>query len=122
MPTRRPLVPRLFRAGLPAAALLLSAGCFHAVVTTGRPAGPEVIVRPWASSFLFGLVPPEIIDAGAQCPGGVARIETQHRFLNSLVGIVTVGIYTPMTITATCAGPGPSRSASIASGDSGRAK
>jgi hypothetical protein len=102
--------------------LLVTAACFHAVVTTGRPAGPEVIVRPWASSFLFGLVPPEITDAGAHCPGGVARVETQHSFLNTLVSIATVGIYTPMTISATCAGPGPSRSASIASGDSGLAK
>jgi hypothetical protein len=95
------------RAGLPVVALAL-AGCFHAVVTTGRPAGPEVIQRPWASSFLFGLVPPEIVEGGSQCQAGVATVETQHSFLNWLVGVATVGIYTPMTITITCAGPGKS--------------
>jgi Bor protein len=106
-------------------ALSLS-GCFHAVLTTGLPAGPDVVIRPWASSFLFGLVPPEIVNGGAVCPAGVARVETSHSFLNWLVSVGTVGVYTPMTLTFTCAGPGRavgvSSSASIASGDSGRAK
>jgi hypothetical protein len=87
--------------------VLVQAACFHARVTTGRPPGPDVIYRPWASAFLFGLVPPEILDGSTLCPAaGVATVETSHSFLNSLVGIATVGIYTPMTITVTCAGPG----------------
>jgi Bor protein len=101
----RPQV-RILRTGLVVGAVAVLGGCFHAIVTTGRPAGPEVIQRPWASSFLFGLVPPEIINGATECPAGVASIETQHTFLNSLVGIATVGIYTPMKITVTCAGPG----------------
>jgi hypothetical protein len=101
----RPQV-RILRSGLVVGAVAVLGGCFHAIVTTGRPAGPEVIQRPWASAFLFGLVPPEIINGAKECPAGVASIETQHSFLNSLVGIATVGIYTPMTITVTCAGPG----------------
>ena len=99
---------RLLRAGLAAAMLVLvQVACFHARVTTGRPPGPDVIYRPWASAFLFGLVPPEILDGSTLCPAaGVATVETSHSFLNWLVGVGTVGIYTPMTITVTCAGPG----------------
>jgi hypothetical protein len=108
------------------AGLLCGVGCFHTVVTTGLPAGPEVINQGWASAFLFGLVPPDIRNGGAMCPAGVARVETAHSFKNWLVSIATVGIYTPMTLTLTCAGPGraagASSSASIASGDSGLAK
>ena len=32
-------------------------------------------------------------------------METQISFLNGLVGILTFGIFTPMTLTVTCAGP-----------------
>jgi Bor protein len=101
-------------------------GVFHTVLTTGLPAGPDVIHQPWASAFLFGLVPPDIREGRQLCPAGVARAETSHSFKNWLVSVATVGIYTPMTLTLTCAGPGRaegvSSSASIASGDSGRAK
>ena len=34
----------------------------------------------------------------------MAIIETQQTFLNGLVGAVTLGIYTPQTVTITCAG------------------
>jgi hypothetical protein len=96
---------------------LASAACYHAVVTTGRPPGDRVIARRSASAFLFGLVPPEVIDAGIDCPGGVATVETRHSFVNAVIGIATIGVYTPMTIVVTCAGtgagavPGPARSA-----------
>jgi hypothetical protein len=33
----------------------------------------------------------------------VARVETQHSFLNMLATIVTFNLYTPMTLTVTCA-------------------
>jgi hypothetical protein len=33
----------------------------------------------------------------------VAKVETQHTFLNQLVGFLTLGIYTPMQIRVTCA-------------------
>jgi hypothetical protein len=123
---RRRNKPRPYlRAGL-FAGLLVFAGCFRAAVTTGLPAGPDVISKPWESAFLFGLVPPDIINGGAACIAGVARVETAHSFLNWLVSIGTVGIYTPMTVTFTCAGPGravgASSSASMASAASGRAK
>ncbi|MES2522823.1 MAG: Bor family protein [Gemmatimonadota bacterium] len=84
------------------AALVLS-GCYHAVVTTGRPAGDVTINKPWANSFVYGLVPPPVTETAQQCKGGVAKVETQQSFLNGLVGGLTFGLYTPMTINVTCA-------------------
>jgi hypothetical protein len=34
----------------------------------------------------------------------VSKVETEHSFLNGLVQFVTLGIYTPMHLTVTCAG------------------
>ena len=87
-------------------ALTTSAACFHAIVDTGRTAGTTVIQKPWVNTFVFGLVPAAEIDVTRQCPGGVARVETQQSFLNGLVGVITLGIYTPQTATITCAAAG----------------
>lgn len=98
-------MPRIVRSALCVLALG-STACFHAIITTGKPEGSKVIDKPWASSFLWGLIPPDVVDAGAACPSGVAKVETQHSFLNELVYWLTIGIYSPMTITVTCAGEG----------------
>jgi hypothetical protein len=42
----------------------------------------------------------------AQCPEGVAQVDTQLSFLNQLVSFLTWGIYTPMEIVVTCASGG----------------
>jgi len=89
-------------AALTAAALLFT-GCYHATIETGRAPSPQQIDIPWANSFVYGLVPPATVDAQAQCTSGVARVETQHSFLNGLVQFLTFGLYTPMHITVTCA-------------------
>lgn len=84
-------------------ALTTSAACYHAVVETGRPAGTTVVQKSWVNTFVFGLVPASDIDVSARCPGGVARVETQQTFVNGLVGLITLGIYTPQSATITCA-------------------
>lgn len=86
-----------------AALLLLSAGCFHASIESGMKPGNDKIEKEWASSFIFGLVPPEPIDAQSKCPTGVSKVETEHSFLNALVAFFTIQIYTPMHLTVTCA-------------------
>lgn len=91
------------------ATALATAACYHQVVTTGRPAGTPVIEKPWTSTFLFGLVPASEINTAAKCPGGVATVETQQTFVNGVVGVLTLGIYTPVSVRITCA----SRSASL---------
>lgn len=77
--------------------------CYHATIDTGRAPSPEVINEPWASGFVYGLVPPKTVETMARCPNGVSKVETFHSFLNSLVGGLTFGIFTPMTIKVTCA-------------------
>lgn len=87
-------------------------GCYHATVDTGlRPSG-EVVRKDWAHGFLYGLVPPSELDSAAQCPNGVAQVETQLSFLNQLANVLTGGLYTPMTIRVLCA-VGPDRTARV---------
>lgn len=84
-------------------ALLATAACWHATIETGLPAGNETIENAWAMSFVYGLIPPATVSTAARCRSGVARVETQHSFLNGLVAAVTFSIVTPMTIKVTCA-------------------
>jgi Bor protein len=99
---------------VPAVALVLTLpACYHVTVDTGLPASSTVVEKPWASSFIDGLVPPSTLETQSKCPGGVSKVETQLSFLNLLVGAITFGIYTPMSIKVTCAQGGR---ASIPSG------
>ena len=79
------------------------AGCFHATIDTGRAPNGIQIERRWASSWIYGLVPPTTIETAAKCPGGMAKIETKLGFLNQVVAALTIGIYTPMEIVVSCA-------------------
>ena len=94
---------RAIRAAVLVGVVTVGSGCYHAVVETGRPAGGTMIDKPWAMSFIYGLVPPPVENVSSQCTNGVARVETQHSFLNGLVAALTFGIVTPMRITVTCA-------------------
>ena len=96
---------RSLRAPL-AVALFSSMACWHAIINTGRAESSTVVEKQWASSFIYGLVPPDPLDVTSQCKSGVAKVETQHSFLNGLVQFLTIGIYTPMDIKVTCAGAG----------------
>ena len=93
---------RLRMCALILATFMLS-GCYIATVDTGQPKSSKVISKPWASCWIYGLVPPTTIQTATECPNGVAMVRTQHSFLNYIVGGVTLGIYTPIQITVTCA-------------------
>jgi hypothetical protein len=84
-------------------ACVLSLGCYHATVETGATPSPEVIDKSFASGWIYGLVPPSTISTAAKCPNGPAKVETKLSFVNQLVSFLTLGIYTPMQITVTCA-------------------
>jgi len=87
-------------------------GCYHANVETGRAPGNQRIEKGWASSYLYGVVSPPPVDTKVTCVNGISRVETEHSFLNQLVGVSTLGIYTPFSITVTCAaGSAPQRDA-----------
>ena len=93
---------RRFVTALALPAVLL-AGCYHATISTGQPAGSETISEPFASGWIYGLIPPATVETASKCRNGVAKVETQYSFLNWLVGAITFGIYTPMQIDVTCA-------------------
>lgn len=82
---------------------VLASGCYHAVIETGRPAGDVTVDKNWAHGFLWGLVPPPAVETAQKCPTGVAKVETQHSFLNMVAGFFTYGIYSPMQINVRCA-------------------
>lgn len=84
-------------------ALVFVMGCYGASVDSGLPPSKKVVKQAWAASWIYGLVPPKTIETAADCPAGVARVETRLSFVNQLVGFITLGIYTPMEISVTCA-------------------
>lgn len=84
-----------------------AAGCYHATVETGAAPSPQSVSKGWASGWILGLVPPSTVETAAKCPNGAARVETKLSFGNQLVGLLTLGIYTPMSIKVACAA-GPS--------------
>jgi hypothetical protein len=106
MPSRRACVTTV-------AAVLLGA-CYHATIETGLPPSLQVIDQGFASSWVYGLVPPKTVSAASRCPNGVAKVETELSFLNQLVHILTLGIYTPMHIRVTCAAPASAAIQSLA--------
>ncbi len=97
------------------ASLVALAGCYHATIDTGLTPSTTVIDKSWASGWLWGLVPPSAIETAKKCPQGVAKVETQHSFLNQLVSALTGGIYSPMSIKVTCAQSGHASAAPGAS-------
>ena len=82
--------------------LFLLAGCYHATIDTGLAPGSKT-VEMWKHSWIYGLVPPSVVEAQSECENGVARVETQMSFVNGLVGALTFSIYTPMTVIVMCA-------------------
>jgi hypothetical protein len=77
--------------------------CYHATIDTGANPSTVTIEKRWASGWIFGLVPPKTVETASQCTTGVSKVETQLSFLNGLVSLLTLSIYTPMDIRVTCA-------------------
>lgn len=90
---------------------VLLTGCYHQVVSTGLPAGETKVTKPWTATWIWGLVPATPIDVRAQCPGGVAEVATQMTVPNAIAYILTLGIFTPRSVTVTCSGAGSASNA-----------
>ena len=78
-------------------------GCYHVTVVTGAPPSPTVIDKPWQLSFVAGLIPPPTMNMKAECPKGLAKVETEQSFLDMLVGGISSNLVTPVHATVTCA-------------------
>ena len=98
-------------------ALVALTGCYHATIDTGRPVSEKIIDRPWTMSFVYGLVPPAVVTTAQECPNGLAKVETQHSFLNQVVGMVTFGIVTPMHVRVSCASGAVTASRTVGAAD-----
>jgi hypothetical protein len=90
---------------------VLLTGCYHQVVQTGLPAGGTKIAKPWTATWIFGLVPATPIDVRAQCPSGVATVDTQLTVPNWIATVLTLGVFTPRSVTVTCSGSGSASNA-----------
>ncbi len=97
---------QLYLCLLLAGVLIIAPGCYHAQVTTDKAPSSTVIENQWAPSFVFGLVPPPVVETAQQCPNGLSQVETRISFLNGLVAGLTFNLFTPMHIKVTCASSG----------------
>ena len=94
------------RRRLSLALLVLSlplAACYRVTVNTGAPAASQSLERPWHNSFVYGLVPPPVINTASTCPNGISKVVTQHSFVNGLVSFLTFSLYTPIDARVQCA-------------------
>jgi|GEM_PF-1496317 len=81
--------------------LVMTTGCYHAKVTTGETSGTVVIDKPFASGWIYCLVPPSAVQAASECQTGVAVVETRLSFINQVASMITFGLYIPMHIKVT---------------------
>lgn len=93
---------RLQALALTAAGVVLT-GCWHVTVTSGARPSTTVVDQPFQHSFVYGLVPPAEINVKDRCPNGVAKVETEHSFVNGVVTVLTASLYTPIHVRVTCA-------------------
>ena len=96
------------RIGRLAAALtiiIVTAGCYEHTYNTGQGAtAAPVVYNEWHSQWLGGLIGERTLDIDVLCPSGNATIHDEQSFLNGLVSVLTVGIYSPTTVKIRCQG------------------
>lgn len=85
---------------------LCATGCFRTTIKSGLPLGTAPIEydNKWHSGLVYGIA--ELsgpYDLSKVCPQGWAAIHTETSFLNGLVQALTAQIYSPQSITVTCA-------------------
>jgi Bor protein len=73
------------------------------MITSGAKAQDSV--KEWATTFVYGVVPAAVASAAAQCRDGLAKVRRGQTPANTLVSLVTLGMFNPITILVTCANP-----------------
>jgi hypothetical protein len=93
-------------------ALLGAVGCgvTYRDGTHARPVTPALKTDPparhhgWGHFFLFGLIGRHRVDTRDACPGGtISGVHTGSNVLTVGVMLVTLGLYTPRTVSVRCA-------------------
>lgn len=82
---------------------LTTAACFHQSVQSGLQPSSTVVEHEFVATWLWGIVPAKPIDVRETCRSGVAQVETEQSFVNGLVGVLTIGIFSPQRLRVTCA-------------------
>jgi len=85
--------------------LLALPACFRTTVKNGEPvsSGPIEWNDRWHHGLVFGLA--ELsgpYDLSRLCPRGWAEIHTETPFLQGLVTVLTLNVYTPQSVTIRC--------------------
>jgi len=83
-------------------AIALLAGVI--AITSGAQAQMSA-AKQWATTFVYGVVPETVAEAAARCQDGLAKVRRGQTPANTLVTIVTLGMFSPITILVTCATP-----------------
>ena len=85
------------------AAAILATGCYTVRFQTNlEPGGAKFEEK--GNFFLWGLVGEKEVNLKKMCPAGPARWQNQQTFVDGLIGVVTIGIYIPRTISVECTG------------------
>ena len=102
------------RSLLTAAILLAGTGCFHFHYVTDEEPSPWRAFHGLEHAVVFGMAVVAPLDVSEVCPGGFARVDAVETFANGLAATIALNMYTPQTMTVTCAlrgspalGPGP---------------
>lgn len=77
-------------------------GCYRNTIGTELPPS-HVEHEEVVQFFLWGLVGEKSFDMNRLCPTGVSRIYERQEVPEVLFNCVTLGIYTPVRVTLTCA-------------------
>ena len=85
-----------------ASAVLAFAACSKVTYVDRATIPNGVTVSETGHFFLAGLVGDKTIPVYALCPTGVSRIQSKFTFGDRLLGIITLGIYTPRTYDIEC--------------------
>ncbi len=84
------------------ATMMLVAGCNKITYVNPQvPRGGAVHVEG-GSFFIFGLVGEKTIPVYQMCPNGVAQMQSKASFVDLVLGVITIGIYTPRTYEIEC--------------------
>jgi len=86
------------------AGLMASPACFtHRYTTDPAAAGGAEVYKQWHHHYLFGLISKDdALDLAKLCPSGALQVEDKHTFVNQLLAGLTLGIWSPTTVTVRC--------------------
>ncbi len=94
------------------ALLLATSGCYKATFYKNASVVKGEEHDEWTDFFVFGMVGNEHIDVKKFCANGdAAVIRTGANVGTGVIGVLTIGIYTPRKVYVTCAANGPARTA-----------